>query len=142
MKPYKLFFNMLLVFIAFGAMNLSCSKDDVEEIEVADPAIGTWYLRAVHRSEQTFDVTNEACFQDSRFVIDAVLMDLTLSIPDESGCQTQTIKTAWINENGTYYLVDENQNRQNAGILLNDNNQTLQMAVNANGEQVGLIFRK
>jgi len=129
--------------VLFAGITLSCSKDDDEKIDTADPVIGVWNLRAVHDGEQTVDVTDQACFRDSRFVIDARTMNLTLSIPDEGvdGCQTETITSSWINENGTYYLVDGDQ-RQQANIVLNDNNQTLQMVINANGQQVGLIFRK
>lgn len=125
------------------AINLSCSKEDDEQLEVNDPAIGTWNLRAIYDGTQPVDVTDRACFRDSRLTIDENNMNLTLSVPDENAgdCQTETLQSAWINENGTYYLVDGDE-RQQANITLNDNNETLQMTITANGEQVALLFRK
>ncbi|HWV70385.1 MAG TPA: hypothetical protein VN040_01635 [Pseudosphingobacterium sp.] len=39
------------------------------------------------------------------------------------------------------YLVNGDE-RQQANITLNDNYETLQMTITANGEQVALLFRK
>lgn len=143
MKTAKSIFKTLMAIMVFAGVNLACSKDDNENIPATDPIIGTWNLRAVHDGQQTVDVTDRDCFEDSRFIIDETVMDLTLSVPDEAGggCQTETINSAWINENGTYYLVNGEQ-RQQAGIVLNDDNQTLQMVVTADNRQIGLIFRK
>jgi hypothetical protein len=142
MKTAPTFLKMLLAMVLI-AINLSCSKEDDEQLEVSDPAIGAWNLRAIYDGSQAVDVTDRACFRDSRLTIDENNMNLTLSVPDEDtgDCQTETLQSAWVNENGTYYLVD-GDDRQQANITLNDNNETLQMTITANGEQVALLFRK
>lgn len=143
MKHINFFLKALLVLTVFAGMSLSCSKDDDERPDVQDPIVGTWNLRAIHDGEQGRDVSNEPCFKDSRFVIEPKVMNLSLSVPGggEGNCQTETIGSEWINENGTYYMIDGDE-RQQAGISLNDDNQTLQMMITANGQQVALIFRK
>lgn len=143
MKHIKFLWKSLLVLTLFAGFNLSCSKEDDEQPDVTDPIVGTWNLRAIHDGQQGRDVTNEACFKDSRFVIDPKVMHLTLSAPnaEDGDCQIETISFEWINDNGTYYLVDGNE-RQQAGISLNDDNQTLQMMITADGQQVALLFRK
>lgn len=142
MKTAPTFMKMLLAMVSI-AINLSCSKEDDEQLAVSDPAIGAWNLRAIYDGSQAVDVTDRACFRDSRLTIDENNMSLTLSVPDEDAgnCQTETLQSAWVNENGTYYLVDGDE-RQQANITLNDNNETLQMTITANGEQVALLFRK
>jgi hypothetical protein len=142
MKTAPTFLKMLFAMVLI-AINLSCSKEDDEQLEVSDPAIGDWNLRAIYDGSQAVDVTDRACFRDSRLTIDENNMSLTLSVPDEDAgdCQTETLQSAWVNENGTYYLVDGDE-RQQANITLNDNNETLQMTIMANGEQVALLFRK
>ncbi|WP_134090092.1 lipocalin family protein [Olivibacter sp. XZL3] len=142
MKKAPTFLKMLFAVVLI-AISLSCSKDDDEELKVTDPAIGTWNLRAIYDGGQAVDVTERACFRDSRLTINESTMNLTLSVPNEdaSGCQTETLQSDWINEDGTYYLIDGNE-RQQANIVLNDDNQTLQMTIMAGGEQVALLFRK
>ncbi|QNL51677.1 hypothetical protein H8S90_08935 [Olivibacter sp. SDN3] len=143
MKTFKSLIKMLIAIMVIAGVNLACSKDDDENNPETDPIIGTWNLRAVHDGEETVDVTDRECFRDSRFIIDETVMDLTLSVPDEDTeeCQTETINGAWVRENGNYYLLNGEQ-RQQTGIVLNDDNQTLQMVITANGRQVGLIFRR
>lgn len=142
MKTTPSFLKLFLVTVLV-AINLSCSKEDDEQLKVSDPAIGTWNLRAVYDGQQAVDVTEHACFRDSRLTINEGTMNLTLSVPNENSgdCQTETLQSNWINDNGTYYLVDGDE-RQRANIVLNDNNETLQMTIIANGEQVALLFRK
>lgn len=142
MKATPTFLKMLLAMVLITT-NLSCSKEDDEQLKVSDPAIGAWNLRAIYDGTEAVDVTDRACFRDSRLTIDENNMNLTLSVPDENAgdCQTETLQSAWLNENGTYYLID-GEERQQANIVLNDNNETLQMTIMAGGEQVALLFRK
>ncbi|MEH6307539.1 lipocalin family protein [Olivibacter sp. CPCC 100613] len=142
MKTTPSFLKILLATV-FLAINFSCSKEDDEQLEVSDPAIGTWNLRAIYDGKQAVDVTERACFRDSRLTIDQNTMNLTLSVPNENSndCQTETLQSNWINESGTYYLIDGDE-RQQANIVMNDNNETLQMTIVASGQQVALLFRK
>ncbi|WP_157278787.1 hypothetical protein [Olivibacter sitiensis] len=136
------YYCFLLVLIGIGWS--SCSKKEDEPTPEQDPLIGMWHLRAVQRADGTFDVTNQDCFKDTYFDVKESEFTLHASFPNEEqegSCQSQTQTANWVNENGAYYLVQNGQ-RQSAGITLNDNNETLQVNITADGVPVVLIFRR
>ena len=133
------------LFMALAALALfSCSKDDDGSAGQQDPLIGAWHLRAIYNGETTVDVTNEACFQDTRLDVNENNLTLYISVPAEqpgAPCQTESQSAAWENDNGTYYLVSDGE-REPLGVSLNDENQTLQLNITFDGEPFALIFRK
>ncbi|MCG7280768.1 lipocalin family protein [Chryseobacterium taklimakanense] len=129
----------VLIFLAFAA--LGCNRDDSEKVK--DPVIGKWNLRAVFVNGETADVTNVKCFQDSYLNFSAKEVEMKTSVPNEqnTSCQTSVEKYSWSNSNGTYY-VSQNGQQQPAGIKLNDNNETLQLDLSADGNTVYFLYRK
>ncbi|GAA4792285.1 hypothetical protein GCM10023231_20360 [Olivibacter ginsenosidimutans] len=143
MKTAKLVFKTMLTILLISAMTISCSKKNEDEPIPTDPVIGTWKLRAIYSGGSATDVTDKACFKDSYLKVDEKMMNLTLSAPNSTteACQTQNLSVEWLNENGTYYWINNNE-KSPADFSLNDNNETLQLNITSAGEQVSLIFRK
>lgn len=139
MKARAVFYLLAMALIQF-----SCSKDNEAAQPEQDPLMGTWYLRALQVNGQTADVSNMACYKDTRFQVDEKMFTLTVSVTQSqtsTSCATQSQSAEWENANGTYYMTMNGQ-RQNAGIQLNDNNETLQMTITVDGEPAILVFRK
>ncbi|WP_353183408.1 lipocalin family protein [Parapedobacter lycopersici] len=123
---------------------LSCSKDDEGPNGQQDPLIGAWQLRAIYNGEEVIEVTNEPCFQDTRFDVNENNLTLFISVPSgqpDASCQTESQSAAWENDGGTYYVITDGE-REPLGISLNDDNQTLQLSITFDGEPFALIFRK
>lgn len=139
--------KFLVLFSVIALVFSACSKKEDEQPDPdSDPVIGSWTLRALYSfsDEESIDVSNAVCWKDTRFDVKANEFTLKLVVPEATGssdCRSATQTAAWVNQNGTYYIVTESGN-QPAGIALNDNNQTLQLNITADGEQYGLIFRK
>ncbi|GAB2800551.1 hypothetical protein GCM10027275_53240 [Rhabdobacter roseus] len=138
MKTYR-----LVLFLTILGLSFSCKDKDSVQPE-QDPLVGVWKLRALQAGGQTADVTELACYRDTRFEITENNLLLTVSVPAQQGssnCQQQSQSATWEKTDGKYYMISDGQ-RQDSGIQLNDNNQTLQLPVTVNGEQMLLVFRK
>jgi hypothetical protein len=137
MKKHPLF--ILLVFLA----SFACSDKEDEEPNTADPLVGNWHLVALEQNGQTVEITDQPCIKDSRLNVDPSTMTLTLSAPREQGgtdCQTESSSINWVNDNGTYYMVEDGD-RQPAIFSLEPNNQ-LTVDITLDGNPLSLIFTK
>ncbi|WP_460636601.1 hypothetical protein [Larkinella harenae] len=134
--------RILLVLVASALFQFSCKDNKNDPQPGQDPIIGSWYLKTLQSGGQVADVSEQACYKDTRFVVDEKNLTLTVSSPRQQGsttCQTESQTAQWEQSQGKYYMVANGQ-RQDAGIQLTDNNQKLQMVVTANGSPVTLVF--
>lgn len=132
------FFLLIILFVAFA-----CSDNEDNE-PVIDSLIGTWIIEGIEQNGQTFDVKEEPCIQDSKLIVDELILSLTISAPAESGtatCQTEMISSGWENDNGTYYTI-ENNGRQPADFSFSENNTRLRLTIQAGNTPLTLLFRK
>ena len=133
-----------LIIALLACLGMSCAKEENEQPVPSDPLIGLWQLRVIYTQEQgAVEVTDRPCYRDSRFDVKEKSLSLKLSSPTDQGeCNIQTLSFGWLNDNGTYYLVNEDGEREPLNVVLNDNNETLQLNLTSNGQPFSLIFRK
>lgn len=132
----------VIIFISLSGI-LSCSDKQDEEPHQNDPVIGLWRLVALEQNGQTVDVSNQVCIQDSHMNVSAATMTLTLSAPQQQGssdCQTESSSVGWVNEDGTYYTVEDGE-RKPAIFLLNPEDK-LHVEITLEGNPITLIFEK
>lgn|SRR5690606_21558589 len=132
----------LIILIALLAA-FACSDKEDEEPNTDDPLMGNWHLVALEQNGQTVDVTEQACLKDSRLNVTQTTMTLTLSAPREQGsadCQTESSSIDWVNDNGTYYMVEDGD-RQPAIFSLEPDNQLI-VDITLEDMPLSLIFTK
>ncbi|KEO71910.1 hypothetical protein [Anditalea andensis] len=135
--------NCIAAFLILILIAGACSGKEDDEPVNADPLIGLWQLIGISQGNQTVDVTDQACLNNSNLDVSSSTMTLTLSVPQEqgnTGCQTQASSVNWVNEDGTYYMV-ENGNKVPAIFSLKANNE-LHVDITLNNEPATLIFTK
>ena len=135
---FKLTAFLAITFLAI----LSCARDQ-EESTPSDPFIGNWKLKAVSANGQTQDVSNAACWKDSKLNVSQSIAEFILSVPNANtgSCQSSQDSYQWSNNNGTYYYT-ENGQQQTLPIQFFDNNATLQLNLDVNGTVVSFSFTK
>lgn len=137
MKKHPLF--ILVVFLAAFA----CSDKEDEEPKIDDPLVGSWQLIALEQNNQTVEITDQPCISDSKLNVTPTTMTLTLSAPRQQGgtdCQTESSSIDWVNDIGTYYMVEDGD-RQPAIFSLEPNNQ-LTVDITLDNMPLSLIFTK
>lgn len=131
--------NYLIVlagcFLLFGA----CKKEN--DGKTNDPLIGNWKLRVVTSGGQSVDVTDRECFRNSYVNVNTSTYTLYLSLPNGEQCVSETVSAEWLIRDGRYYVVS-NGVEEDAGVKLLDNNETLQMTINADNGAYIFSFRK
>ena len=132
----------LIILIALLAA-FACSDKEDEEPDITDPLMGNWHLVALEQNGQTVEITDQPCIKDSRLDVERGTMTLTLSAPREQGstnCQTESSSIDWVNDNGTYYMVEDGD-RQPAIFSLEPDNQLI-VDITLDDTPLSLIFTK
>lgn len=132
----------LIILIALLAA-FACSDKDDEEPNTTDPLVGNWQLIALEQNGQTVEITDQPCIKDSRLDVDPSTMTLMLSAPraqDSTDCQTESSSIDWVNDDGTYYMVEDGD-REPAIFSLEPDNQ-LTVDITLDGSPLSLIFTK
>ena len=132
----------LIILIALLAA-FACSDKDDEEPNTTDPLVGNWQLIALEQNGQTVEITDQPCIKDSRLDVDPRTMTLMLSAPraqDSTDCQTESSSIDWVNDDGTYYMVEDGD-REPAIFSLEPDNQ-LTVDITLDGSPLSLIFTK
>ncbi|MDO5607077.1 MAG: hypothetical protein Q4G08_01355 [Capnocytophaga sp.] len=137
MKTIKL----LSVLFAAALVGASCSNSSGESESSNDPFIGNWTLRAIYviQTGETADVTNVACTNNSNAKVTNDTAVISLYVNNNGQCTPATDTYKWVNEKGVYYIVVNDQ-KVEAPIQLNDDNQTLQITYQNEGYI--FVFRK
>ncbi len=137
MKKHPLFILIALL------TALACSDQEDEEPNTNDPLVGNWYLIAVEQNGQPVEISDQPCIKDSRLDVGPSTMTLSLSAPSQQGstdCQTESSSINWLNDNGTYYVVEDGD-RKPAIFALEPNNQ-LTVDITLDDTPLSLIFTK
>lgn len=132
----------LIILLALFAV-FACSDKEDEEPNTTDPLIGNWHLVALEQNDQTVDITEQACLKDSRLNVTQTTMTMTVSAPQQQGstdCQSQSSSIEWVNDNGTYYMVEDGD-RQPAIFSLESDNQLI-VDITLDDMPLSLIFTK
>ena len=132
----------LIILIALLAA-FACSDKDDEEPNTTDPLVGNWQLIALEQNGQTVEIIDQPCIKDSRLDVDPSTMTLMLSAPraqDSTDCQTESSSIDWVNDDGTYYMVEDGD-REPAIFSLEPDNQ-LTVDITLDGSPLSLIFTK
>lgn len=137
MKKYH--FIMLIAVLSV----FSCSDKEDEEPNTDDPLIGMWQMVALEQNGQMVEITDQPCLKDSHINVSESTMTLTLSAPQQQNsadCQTESSSIGWVNDDGTYYTVEDGE-RKTAIFLLDPDNK-LHVDITIDGNPLTLIFNK
>ena len=144
MKTLKLIKLFIVALLAFSFI-LSCNRSENDSLEPTgqDPIIGNWHLKAVTVNGQSADVSNAACWKDTKLNINSTTANFLLSVPNENtgNCENAQENYNWVKNNGVYYYTENGQQAQ-MPIKLLDNNQTLQLSLAEQSTTIIFSFRK
>ncbi|HLW20384.1 MAG TPA: hypothetical protein VKX33_08675 [Cyclobacteriaceae bacterium] len=134
----KKFLSILL--IAFAAF--SCSDKEDEQPVLDDPLMGMWQMVALEQDGQIVDIRDQPCLKDSNLNVTQNTMALTLSAPQQQGgtdCQTESASLEWVNDDGTYYVVEDGERKPAIFSLEEDQ---LNVNITMDGAPLSLLFIK